>query len=200
MSSRCRDFELLRRYQAGDEEALYALCLLYQPLIWRRAGDSWQPGQDREDLVQEAQIAIYEAAENYDLTSGLPFAAFANRLLKHRMIDLQRQRRTEKERLFQAALAAQDAYLEAGIEPWQQIEARELNPEEALVATEALESVLRFLADELSPLEAEVLRHYLEGASYRDIALALKRDERSVDAALQRLRKKLRRYQGRRED
>ncbi|MDO5737847.1 MAG: sigma-70 family RNA polymerase sigma factor [Eubacteriales bacterium] len=189
-----RDRDLIKRFQVGDEEALEALYELYKPLIYQRLSRFENGYHEHQDYLQEARIALYQAAENFDLERPWAFAPFLRRVIDNRLIDKLRQDNSQQQLLFRAALQSNQAE--------EEVEYPDTagDPEEILLETESLAQLLDFMSAELSDYEAKVAKQKLDGKTYREIALILGAKEKSVDAALQRVRRKLRQFQERTKD
>lgn len=187
-----RDTELILRSRAGDVEALEELLEIYRPLVMSRASAYRVKGLDIDDFAQEAMIGLYQAISTYDPARGTPFAALAEMTVEHRLIDRWRKAQRDKDKAFQEALSletplAGDRDLTLG----QTLQA-DSDPEDLVVAAERFRRVMDFFEAELSAYEREVAKARLRGQSYKEIATELGRREKSIDAALQRVRRKLR--------
>ncbi|MDO5734001.1 MAG: sigma-70 family RNA polymerase sigma factor [Eubacteriales bacterium] len=187
-----RDRELILRYRAGDKDALEVLLALYKPLILACSKKYYVPGLASEDLLQEAMIALYRAVENYDTEAGPAFAAFAERVVNNRLIDRVRQAQRQSDQAFREAISLESPWSEhSDLSPEKTLAGGE-DPEELVIQAEALRSLLDFFEAELSAYEAKVAAAKIDGKTYREIALKLGANEKSIDGALQRVRRKLR--------
>ena len=174
--------ELLTLAKAGDARAFELLLDAYSPLIESSVSGFCTPEQDavndREDLRQEACIAFFESVKKFDLSQGdVQFGLFAKICIRNRLISYQRKMRRQPILAYDApALAAENEDLS-----------------DALVAEENYLSLYARITSILSPYENRVWWLYLSGRTAREIGNAVGRDERSVQNAIYRIRRKLRR-------
>lgn len=171
------DGDLLLSAKNGDQQAFSKLAEKYQPLIctaaekFRRLCDADMLGSD--DLKQEALLAFYRAVLSYDGgRSTVSFGLYAKICINNRMISILRKASSKKKRMVATALK-------------ESVRVSEKRPQ-------MIEGVSEMMERFLTSYEKKVLSMYLEGKSYKDIALALGRNEKSVDNALFRAKSKLR--------
>ncbi len=186
---------LVRAAQAGDENASTQLVRRYRSLVRCKARSYFLVGGDRDDVIQEGLIGLYKAIRDYDPSRQASFRSFAELCVTRQMItaiktatrrkhtplntyvSLSRPTVTEDdgERLLTDILAAKEI----------------CDPAEIVVSAWEGDSVRQGLCDSLSTLEARVLRLYVDGCSYQEIAERLGRHAKSVDNALQRVKRKV---------
>lgn len=170
---------------SGSAEALSELMLRLMPEIGRKAASYRLPGLDREDLVQEGALGVMSAVRHYDPSRG-EFYPFALRCAQTAIISSARR-----------ALSGRQKPL-SHYEPIEENEVLSTDPshepERLLAAREATEEMRGWIAEVLSPFERQVLFYYLAGHSYPEIASLLSSHSKAVDNALQRVRRKLRRF------
>ena len=140
-------------------------------------------GGDSEDLTQEGFLGLLDAIREYKSDRDASFATFAQVCIRNRLRSAVRSASREKHNLLNAALSWEQDHVEPATAP--------PSPEEMLIAREDRAEELGRLEQNLSPLEREILEHYLNGLSYSEIAQATHRSAKSVDNAVQRIRKKL---------
>ena len=162
----------------GDAEAFEALFVAYMPLL-RHMVCSFQDSFaatafSQEDLLQEAAFCLYQAALRFCQHSGVTFVAFAKRCIYNRFVSL--LRRTKRD------------ISQIGLEALDQVSA---DPAAACFYGEQVEARI-CMTDCMSSLETKVLRYYLRGYSYDEIARLLGKNEKAVDNAMARVRRKLR--------
>ena len=166
----------IRAAKAGDDAAFAELCRKYAPLIdsmTTKYGGFWEDaGESREDLRQEASVAFYRALMTFDDEQrDVSFGLYAKICIRNRMISLLRHAKSQKKK---------------------QTTQEETSSVETAAAVDW--DALRSLSDGvLTNLEKTVFFHYVDGESYRDIALSLGVSVKSVDNALLRAKNKLRR-------
>lgn len=169
------DADLLLAAKNGDSQAFTELAVKYEPLI-RAAAEKYCRlcGESVDDLHQEALLAFYRAVTTYDTDKkGVTFGLYAKICVNNRMISILRRAGAENRRKAAASLMKNSARTTDRYFP-------------------ALDGVSEMMDRLLTKYEKKVLVMYLEGKSYKDIALALGRNEKSVDNALFRAKSKLR--------
>jgi len=188
------DLELIRQFRSGRKEAAEELFIIYKPLVISRANRYFLQGGDQEDLIQEGMIGLFQAMGTYDLDSGLPFSALADQVIRSRLIDTVRSGSRQKHKILNESISLevkatedsdlyQDIYCERDIHI--------LSPEDRAIAKEELEAFQAFMQNNLSPLEAKVATLLGQGYSYQGAAQALNKDVKSIDNAVQRIRRKM---------
>ncbi len=175
--SECKLKTWLSAAKAGDSRAFEALLTAYSPLIESQAKHFADPfPEQREDLYQEACIAFYRAVETFDVTQDrVRFGLYAKTCIHNRLITYVRPlyRRDTETPLWDEA-------------------ATDADPGQTLVEEESYRALLEHIRSVLSPYENHVWRMYLSGRTAREIASLMDKDERSVQNAIYRIRKKLR--------
>lgn len=190
------DEALVSLAHEGDERAAEALIERYKNMVRIKSRPYFLIGADREDLVQEGMIGLFKAVRDYSAEHEMSFRSFAD-MCVHRQIITAIKRATRKKH---APLNTYVSIYRNGDEERERPlidtmpTARTENPEELLISRESLEGMHGMLEDMLSPLEKRVLDLFLEGRSYQEIAAALERGTKTVDNALQRIKKKLEAY------
>ncbi len=171
--------DLINAARAGDEGAFEALLEVYEPLIdamsrsFATASDDSESG---EDLRQEACIALYKAVQSYDSTQDeVSFGLYAKLCVRNRLISYTRKLRRRESVL-----------------PLEERIKTEEDVAQGVVAEEAYMELYRRIEAILSPYENHVWWLYLSGQTTGAIAAKLGKDERSVQNAIYRIRKKLR--------
>ena len=170
---------LIDAARAGDESAFESLLEIYEPLIdkmSRSFANTADDSESHEDLRQEACIAFYKAVQSYDSAQAeVSFGLYAKLCVRNRLISYMRKLRRR--------------------EPFLPLEERMRVEEDVtagVVAEEAYMELYRRIESVLSPYESHVWWLYLSGETTGTIATRLGKDERSVQNAIYRIRKKLR--------
>lgn len=168
-----------------DPNAEEILISRYTQLVRSCARTLFLTGGDHEDLVQEGMIGLLHAVRSYDPDSGTPFAAYAVVCIRHKLISAVRSAAAEKHSPLNESVSIQfydvDDSANSG---------NRSDPEDILISREGFSEFMETLQSHLSRFEGQVLTLYLEGLSYRHIAARIKGTEKSVDNAVQRIRKK----------
>ncbi len=187
------DEELLARARAGDEQARDALLLRYRPMARARARGYFLLGGDHDDLVQEAMIGLYKATCEFDPAAGAGFAAFAHVCVERQLISAIKAAARHKHAPLNDYVPFHRPVGDKGRRTLAEVlpGPRTADPAEHVVAAERLRDLRRHCRTALSDLEAQVLRLYVDGWSYQDIARLLRSRSKTVDNALQRVKRKL---------
>lgn len=189
----CGETELLQRARAGDDDAVEALLARYRGLARRRAGAYFLLGGDREDIAQEAMIGLYGAIRDFDEARGVPFGAFADVCVTRQVLSAVKAATRYKHGPLNRAVSLDtptgpDTHVTlADLVP----AAQEADPAAAVMSAEQIRALRDHLVLVLSDLERQVLRHHVEGKTYSEIAALLQRHAKSVDNALQRIKRKV---------
>ncbi len=186
------DDELFTLNRDGDKYAGEVLLERYKYIVKMKASSMFMLGGDKEDLIQEGMIGLYRAISEYDPGRDASLATFCNlvvtRCLYNAVRDMGRQKHIPLNNFI-------SIYDEEAANPESSdavFSSDDNDPEKLLIAQENLEQIMEAIEEELSPLEKEVLDLRLIGMKNGEIAKVLRRDEKSTDNALTRLRLKLR--------
>ncbi|WP_018249371.1 RNA polymerase sporulation sigma factor SigH [Orenia marismortui] len=188
------DDEIVEFAQDGDEVALEYLIRKYRNFVKIKSRSYFLIGADREDIVQEGMIGLYKAIRDYKVEELASFRAFAELCVTRQIITaIKTATRLKHQPL--------NSYISLNKPIFSEDSDRTLldvlkgsklsNPEELFITYEAYEVLETSIKEMLSELELQVLMEYLKGKSYQDIAASLDRHVKSVDNALQRIKRKL---------
>ena len=178
------DEELIARIRSGEAGVTEYLLEKYKPLVKKQARTMYLMGGENEDLIQEGMIGLFRAISTYRQGEG-SFYGFALLCINRQMYTaVQASARKKHEPL--------NAYVSLDEEPQMPLED---SPETMLLLQEKEGKREAMIARHLSNLEKKVLALYLEGMSYGQIAEQIGRPEKSVDNAIQRLKKKLKKVE-----
>ena len=178
------DEALCRMAGEGDPYAAELLVLRYNRLVRVCCRPLFLMGASHEDLIQEGMLGLALAIRSYRQDRGASFRTYAERCIRNRILTAVRTAASGRHEALNTALPldaeTEDRPSYAG------------DPETRIIDTDAFQERLRRYQDMLSPLERQVLELYLQGMSYEEISRTLNRSGKSVDNAVQRIRKKLR--------
>ncbi|MDR2605707.1 MAG: sigma-70 family RNA polymerase sigma factor [Oscillospiraceae bacterium] len=173
------ELQLLTDAQAGDVEAESALIVKYMPLVKACARPYFLQGGDYEDVYQEGMLGLLSAIRRYDPARGASFKTFADLCVRRRIFSAIK-RYSVVDTIDLSALVAEASAAHS-----------DSNPELVLIDREKSEEFLTGFLQLLSSLERKILSLYLDGLSYREIASGTGKSAKSVDNAIQRVKRKL---------
>jgi RNA polymerase sporulation-specific sigma factor len=194
-SADASDEQLVALAREGDDEALGALLDRYRGFARSKARSYFLVGADREDVVQEGMIGLYKAIRDYNPDRQSTFRGFAELCVSRQIITAIKTATRQKHGplnnyvSFHRPVLADDEGERclADVLPSIQIS----DPAELVVSAERIRALQEHFDEALSDLEAEVLALYVDGKSYQEIAEMLQRHVKSIDNALQRIKRKL---------
>jgi len=190
------DEDLVERAREGSEEAIEILLHRYRHYARAKARTYFLAGADREDIVQEGMIGLFKAIRDYRADRNSAFRAFAELCITRQIITAIKTATRQKHiplnsyvSLNRQASSDDDddgrslGDVLVGVEM--------LDPADLLISAEEIATIKASMGRVLSDLETEVLQLYMDGKSYQDIAQMLGRHVKSIDNALQRIKRKL---------
>lgn len=189
------DEELVARWQQGDGQALELLLVRYRRFARAKARTYFLIGADADDVEQEGLIGLYKAARDFREDRQSSFRAFADLCVTRQVISAIKAATRQKHQALNRYVSisgvrggddAQERNVEALLD-----DHRIADPADEIVAREHLGALRAAVAGTLSSLEIDVLRLHVEGRSYQEIADQLGRHTKSIDNALQRIKRKL---------
>ena len=186
------DIALLAR--DGDEAALELLLMKYKNFVRSKARSYFLIGADHEDIVQEGMIGLFKAIRDFRPDKLTSFRAFAELCVTRQIITAIKTATRQKHIPLNSYVSLnRPIYDEESDRTLMDVlsEVQMAGPEELLISQEDYSSVENRISEVLSDLEMEVLNAYLEGKSYQEIAQDLGRHVKSIDNALQRVKRKL---------
>jgi RNA polymerase sporulation-specific sigma factor len=198
------DLQLVLRARNGDQAALDALMRRYTGFVRLKASSYFLAGGDSEDLIQEGLIGLYKAVRDFRTDKETSFRSFAELCVTRQIITaIKTATRFKHQPLnqyvsFSHTPAGQDGDGECTLGdalPGSAVE----EPSLVVISTEELQSLVFTLGTGLSKLESDALRLYLEGSSYEEMADELGCDTKTIDNALQRVKRKIVTHQQARE-
>ncbi len=196
------DEEVVGLAREGDTEALEYLINKYRHFVRAKARSYFLIGADREDIIQEGMIGLYKAIRDFRMDKLSSFRAFAELCITRQIITAIKTATRQKH-------IPLNSYVSLNKPIYDEDSDRTLldiisgskitDPEELVISREEFDDIEQKIGELLSSLEWKVLMSYLEGKSYQEIAEDLDRHVKSIDNALQRVKRKLERYLERRE-
>lgn len=191
------DEELVEIIRKGDTEALNYLLVKHHSFVRLKGQPYFLLGGDREDLIQEGMIGLYKAIRDYRADRLSSFKGFAELCITRQMITAIKTATRQKHIPLNSSVSLDSPVFTEDAErtlfdmlPCLRVD----DPLEVLVREEQVVNMEKEMARVLSPLEKEVFALYLEEQSYVEIAQQLKRQAKSIDNALQRIKRKIETY------
>ena len=184
---------MARRAASGDMAAEEALVSEYAWLVRACARPHFLAGGDGEDLIQEGMLGLLSAVRTFDPAKGAKFSTYAEFCIRRRIYSAIRTASGYKHTPLNSYISLESPQLD---ENSAQSAYFLRDPEDFVIARESVGEVEKLLYGALSRFESSVLELYLEGASYKDMAARLGKSNKSVDNAVQRIRKKLAQIMG----
>ncbi|HHY91782.1 MAG TPA: RNA polymerase sporulation sigma factor SigH [Firmicutes bacterium] len=192
-----QDEELVSQARDGSEVALEMLINKYKNFVRAKARSYFLVGADREDIIQEGMIGLYKAVRDFRNDKLSSFRAFAELCVTRQIITAIKTATRQKH-------IPLNSYVSLNKPIYDEDSDRTLldvlsgvhvsDPEELVINREEFDDIEDKMGEILSDLEWKVLVSYLEGRSYQEIAVDLNRHVKSIDNALQRVKRKLEKY------
>lgn len=178
---------------SGDRIAEEALVMRYHRLVRICARPYFLAGGDSEDLIQEGMVGLLAAIREYDSGKAASFRTFAEVCIKNRLISVIKAAARDKHIPLNNYVSFETPLFSGNGDHYAYGAADQLqeDPEAILLGREAFQERMRALEGQLSGFEASILRLYLNGLSYSEIAAEVNKSPKSVDNAVQRIRRKL---------
>jgi len=191
------DEEIVESAKEGDTEAQEYLITKYKNFVRAKARSYFLIGADREDIIQEGMIGLFKAIRDFKADKLSSFRAFAELCITRQIITAIKTATRQKH-------IPLNSYISLNKPIYDEESDRTLldvlsstqisDPEELIISREELGSIEDKIGEILSDLEWKVLMAYLQGKSYQEMAEELQRHVKSIDNALQRVKRKLERY------
>lgn len=191
------DETLVSYVREGDSGALEFLINKYKNFVRAKSRSYFLIGGDHEDIVQEGMIGLYKAIRDFQVDKLSSFRAFAELCITRQIITAIKTATRQKH-------IPLNSYVSLDKPIYDEDSDRTLmdvlcstgsnNPEQLLINQEEFADIELKMGEMLSSLEREVLMQYLDGRSYQEMSEDLKRHVKSIDNALQRVKRKLERY------
>lgn len=188
------DEEIVLEAKNGNVRAQEYLITKYENFVKAKAKSYFLIGADKEDIYQEGMIGLYKAIRDFKPDKLTTFKAFAELCVRRQIITAIKTATRQKH-------IPLNTYVSLDKPIYEEESERTLldvlsglkitDPEELVIGQEQIEHIKREIEKTLSALEMEVLTSYLDGKSYQEIACDLDRHAKSIDNALQRVKRKL---------
>ena len=189
------DEEIISQIKQGDEKALSYLLEKYKELVNIKVSKYFIIGAEKEDIVQEGMIGLFKAIKSYNKEKQNSFRSFANICIERQLITAIKSSNRQKHMPLNSYLslntAAYDNNEDDSVELIDTFDSNTIeDPLETIMKKEYYEQVQNNIEKSLSKFERQVLDRFMKGESYNIIAKRLDSPVKSVDNAIQRIRKK----------
>lgn len=191
------DEEVVELVRGGDTEALEYLINKYKNFVRAKSRSYFLVGADREDIIQEGMIGLFKAIRDYKEDKLSSFKAFAELCITRQIITAIKTATRQKHIPLNSYVSLdKPIYDEESDRTLLDVisETKVTDPEELIINQEEYVDIELKISELLSDLERKVLSLYLDGRSYQEISEQLNRHVKSIDNALQRVKRKLERY------
>jgi RNA polymerase sporulation-specific sigma factor len=189
------DEELVARAKAGDTDSTRKLLTRYQYFVRLKANSYFLAGGDGDDLIQEGYIGLYKAVRDFEHDRSTSFRSFAELCVTRQIITAIKTASRQKHAPLNTYVSFSHSPSSADFDTRTLADVipsgRTSDPVQQVISSEEVVSLTDCLVRLLSPLESKVLKYYLEGNSYEDIAAKIGHDTKTVDNALQRIKRKV---------
>ena len=189
------DEQIISEIQNGDKQALSYLMNKYKELVNIKVSKYFMIGAEKEDMVQEGLIGLFKAIKTFNQEKNSSFKSFANMCIERQLITAikssTRQKHMPLNSYLSLNVSAYDNEDENGVELINTLNDKMVeDPLETIMKKEYYEHIESSIQKSLSTFERQVLDGYIKGYSYVTIAKKLDSPVKSVDNAIQRIRKK----------
>ena len=188
------DEALVELSASGDRRATEFILSKYKNLVRNRAKAYFLAGADRDDIVQEGMIGLFKAVRDFDVTKQASFRGFAEICIKRQMITAVKAATRRKHAPLNSYVSLSEQVYDDNTERTlvdMLAERKSIDPEEVFLRREKAEMLTAEIESKLSNLEQTVLSLYMDGMNYQEIAVELDRPPKSIDNAIQRIKRKL---------
>lgn len=187
------DESVLSLAKAGDDNALNFILDKYNSIVNMKASRFFAVGIEKEDILQEGMIGLYKAIQSYDEKKQNSFKSFANMCVERQLITVVKCANRQKNLPLNSAFSLNSPIYEDGETDAMEILDVSLveDPLDTIANKEYLNQMETKIDENLSDFEKKVFVHYKQGKSYNDIAKEMNTKVKSIDTALQRIKKKV---------
>jgi len=191
--SQLEDEQVVEFARAGDSWATEHLLRKYRGFVEGKARSYFLAGAEHEDVVQEGMIGLYKAIRDYRSEKLAHFRSFAELCVTRQMITAVKSATRQKHAMLNDCVSLQRSFDDESGGCLMDLvsDSRVADPERIILERGVLQQARAAAREDLSRLEHKVLRGYLEGRTYQEMAMALRREPKAIDNALQRAKRKV---------
>lgn len=193
-----KEVDTIKKAKGGDDDALSKLMTKYEKIVKIKSRTYFLVGADREDLFQEGMIGLYKAVRDFNFEKAITFRNFAEMCIVRQMITAIKTATRQKHKPLNSYISLNKTFYDENGEktlynllPSEDITA---NPEFLIIDKENTSNIKKRINEVLSDFEQNVLKLYLKGESYQLIASHLNKEIKSIDNAIQRIKRKLEKH------
>ena len=187
------DEQLVLAAQNNDIDAVDVLLRRYRDFVGAKVKAYFLVGADKDDLFQEGMIGLFKAVRDFDPDKCDSFRAFAGVCVSRQIITAIKSANRQKHIPLNSYVSLDKSFDDAGDNAYINVihEPYSENPEAIVINRENMDKIECEINKTLSKLELQVLVYHLRGLNYREISELIKKDIKSVDNAIQRIKRKL---------
>lgn len=188
------DEEIISEIKQGNEQALTFLLEKYKDLVNSKVGKYFIIGAEKEDIIQEGMIGLYKAIRDYNSEKLSTFKGFAELCITRQIITAVKSATRQKHIPLNTYISLNKPVYDGESDKTllDVMESLKISdPEELFVDREQINEIEKHVLKNLSKYEKIVLHYYIIGKSYQQIAYLLNRQPKSIDNAIQRIKRKL---------
>lgn len=175
----------------GNRDAEEVLVTRYNRLVRICSRPFFLAGGDSEDLIQEGMLGLLKAIRNYDAAKEASFRTFAEICIRSRLYSILRTQNQNKHAALNQAVILETPFFDSNSYTVGNFDISQSNPEDLMILQENFDEMWKKVQNQLSEFEAKILGFYLDGLSYQEIAVKVSKSPKSVDNAVQRIRRKV---------
>ena len=187
------DEKLIENIKQEDQNALNCLIERYNEIVSMKANKFFMVGAEKDDMIQEGMIGLYKAVKSFDTEKQNSFKTFANMCIERQLITAVKNSNRQKHIPLNSSVSLNSAAYDDN-EDMDKMDVLDVNllndPSDIIADREYFENIENKIKENLSDFELKVLYEYEKGKSYAAIAEKLNAKIKSVDTAIQRIRKK----------
>ncbi len=192
-----KDEQLIELIKSGDKYAIDFLIEKYKDLVNMKVSKYFMIGAEKDDIIQEGMIGLFKAIQSFDLNKQNSFKTFANLCIERQLITAIKTSNRQKHMPLNSSLSlnssvynnSEDSDNDTSLIEFFDSHATE-DPLDTITKKEYYQRIENAIEQSLSDFEKQVLQRFIKGESYTSIAEKLDAPVKSVDNAIQRIRKK----------
>lgn len=182
------DEQLIQRLRNGESQVSEYLLKKYKGIAWKKAHAMYLIGGETDDLIQEGMLGLFRAIQNYSPEKAASFRTFAILCMERQMYSAIQVSNRQKHQPLNSYVSLSEGFTEDAMFDQLIIS----NPESIIIDRETAQDMEQRIRQNLSKFERDVFDRYMQGSNYLQIAEMFHKSPKSIDNAIQRIRKKVR--------